>query len=216
MLLLKYICNYYAERIKLREGILSNKVKWVLEVYIPSFSVLCLFSVTGYVMNESIQEIRFPSNDDSVNVFFLYGFASFNLVIDIASGYMFLRKGKKFAYTEQLEQESVGNVVTDGIIENGTTIANMNNTKTDQPTLVLQKTLNINMLAAFSHLGADSLRTASIFLAAIVASATDIDSGLCDAWAAIIVSTTIFVMAVPLINCIIKSALKLYRQSQEV
>jgi Co/Zn/Cd efflux system component len=163
-------------------------------------------------MHESIQEIKFPTNDGSVNVFFLYGFASFNLIIDVASGYMFLRKGKNFAYTEQIEQEKVENgIIPDcNIIESGT------NNKIEQPPLILQKTVKINMLAAFSHLGADSLRTASIFLAAVVASATDIDSDLCDAWAAIIVSATIFVMAVPLINYIIKSALKLHRENQQV
>ena len=161
-------------------------------------------------MHESIQEIRFPTNEGSVNVFFLYGFASFNLIIDVASTYMFLRKGKNFAYTEQSSVEQGKDQAIDIMPGNQVIMPAI-----EQP-IILQKTININMLAAFSHLGADSLRTASIFLAAIVASSTDIDSGLCDAWAAIIVSSTIFVMAAPLINYIIKAFIKLRRQSQEV
>jgi Co/Zn/Cd efflux system component len=158
-------------------------------------------------MHESIQEIRFPSGDGTVNVFFLYGFASLNLIIDIASGYMFLRKGKKFAYTEQQEENSNPHTHNLDIKPNY---------KSEQSTTEAQKTININMLAAFSHLGADSMRTASIFIAAVIASVTDIDSNLCDAWAAIIVSITIFIMVVPLINFIIKSAIKLCRQNQEI
>jgi len=174
---------------------LSLQTKWVLEVYVPTFSILCLFIVTGYITNESIQEIRFPTNAGSVNVFYLYGFASLNLLIDVASGYMFLRKGKKFAYTEQVE------VNTNDILDIE---------KTEQPVMREQKVVNINMLAAFIHLGADSMRTASIFIAAIIATVTNIDSDLCDAWAAVVVSATILIMVIPLLNEIIKSATKLH------
>ena len=57
---------------------------------------------------------------------------------------------------------------------------------------------NINMFAAFTHIGSDTLRTIAIFLAATVSTITGINSSLCDAWAAILVSITIFVAIIPL------------------
>ena len=57
---------------------------------------------------------------------------------------------------------------------------------------------NINMFAAFTHIGSDTLRTIAIFLAATVSTITGINSSLCDAWAAILVSATIFVAIIPL------------------
>lgn len=47
------------------------------------------------------------------------------------------------------------------------------------------------MAAAFTHVVADTLRTISVFLAAIVSSATGIKGSVCDACAAIGVSITI-------------------------
>ena len=114
---------------------------------------------------------------------------------------MFLRKGKKFAYTELVEANNNDMIDID---------------KTEQPIMREQKVVNINMLAAFSHLGADSMRTASIFIAAIIATVTNIDSDLCDAWAAVVVSATIVIMVIPLLSEIIKSARKLHLQSQNM
>ena len=169
----------------------------------PSFSIICLFCVTGYVTQEAIEEIRFPSNSGSVNVWFLYGFASLNLVIDIGSGYMFLRKGKKFAYTEHVIEENDPSFLN-----------HVSQIKSEEPIMVPKKVVNINMLAAFSHLGADSMRTASVFIAAVIASC-GVDSDLCDAWAAVVVSGTIVIMVIPLLSEIVKSAIKLRNAGQE-
>ena len=45
-----YICCWYAERVKARNGgILDESSRMLVEVYIPTFSVLALFGVSGYV-----------------------------------------------------------------------------------------------------------------------------------------------------------------------
>jgi Co/Zn/Cd efflux system component len=57
---------------------------------------------------------------------------------------------------------------------------------------------NLNMVSAFFHIGGDTLRTVSIFIAAIISSLTKFPSELCDAWAAVVVSATIIFLAVPM------------------
>lgn len=167
-------------------------------MYVPLFSIICLFGVTAYITNEAVQEIRFPQNAGSVNVLFLYGYATLNLIIDIGSAYMFLRKGRSFAHIPHSEEDN----------------NNFERIKSEETVTAPKKVININMLAAFSHLGADSMRTMSVFVAAIVTSASNIDSDLCDAWAAVVVSITIVFAIIPLLYEIIKSAIKLRREGQ--
>lgn len=76
---------------------------------------------------------------------------------------------------------------------------------------------NVNMISAFVHVGCNTLRTLSVFAAAIVSSSSSIPGTLCDSWAAIIVTLTIFVMIVPLIREIILSYIRvraLYKKQQ--
>jgi Co/Zn/Cd efflux system component len=72
-----------------------------------------------------------------------------------------------------------------------------------------EKKKNVNMLSALVHVGCDTLRTLSVFIAAIVSSSTDIPGTLCDAWAAIIVTLTIFVMLIPLLIEIVRSVTRI-------
>jgi Co/Zn/Cd efflux system component len=64
--------------------------------------------------------------------------------------------------------------------------------------VVKNKVLNLNMLSAFTHISADSLRTASVFVAAVVSSATGTAGDIVDAWAAIVVSVTIIIAVIPI------------------
>lgn len=66
------------------------------------------------------------------------------------------------------------------------------------PNQPMLRSANINMFSAFTHVGCDTLRTVAIFVAAIVSSSTGAKSSLCDAWAAIVVSITIFIAIIPL------------------
>ena len=75
--------------------------------------------------------------------------------------------------------------------------------------VLIFQTLGYAMLSALVHVGCDTLRTVSVYIAAIVSSFTDIPGTLCDAWAAIIVTITIFLMLVPLIIEIIRSIIRI-------
>ena len=59
---------------------------------------------------------------------------------------------------------------------------------------------NLNVLTAFAHLGGDTLRSLSVFLAALVSSFSGIDADICDAWAALVVAITILALAVPIVK----------------
>eukprot|EP01036_Dinobryon_divergens_P024019 gene24019-32426_t len=65
---------------------------------------------------------------------------------------------------------------------------------------------NINMMAAFSHILGDTLRTVAEFMAALVSTITGIDGDECDAVAAIVVSFTIVVLCCNIIREIISAA----------
>ena len=61
------------------------------------------------------------------------------------------------------------------------------------------------MISALTHVGGDTMRTMSVFFAAVIATAGQ-PSSLCDAWAAIVVSFTICIAVIPLVNEIYKAA----------
>ena len=62
------------------------------------------------------------------------------------------------------------------------------------------------MASAFTHVGGDTLRTAAIFFAAVVTTATTIPGRICDAWADVIVTITIVFLVIPLVKEIIAAA----------
>ena len=61
------------------------------------------------------------------------------------------------------------------------------------------------MASALTHVGGDTLRTLSVFIAALVATFSSVDGSLCDAWAAIIVTVTILFILVPLVREILSA-----------
>jgi len=66
---------------------------------------------------------------------------------------------------------------------------------------------NLNMLSAFTHIGGDTLRTMSVFCAAVYSSVSGIDGDICDAYAAIFVGATIIILVLPLLfNIVIACA----------
>lgn len=111
--------------------------------------------------------------------------------------------------------DSVSSEATDEVDE-----VNIVIDKNDEPVKVKElNKRNVNMISAFIHVGCDTLRTLSVFVAAIISSSTGIPGTLCDSWAAIIVTLTIFMMIVPLVREItfsIKKVRSLYKKQQEL
>jgi len=194
-----YFCNMQAERIKARKGYVPPATKMILEVYVPTLSVTALLAVTAYVSVGSVHDILYPPEDDDVNIYIMYGFAAGNTVVDIISVFMFVRMGRaafmqdKHALTHD-HDDAVSNAEGDEGSEEST-----------PRSVVVGTEKNLNMISAFTHVGGDSLRTISIFVAALIANLKLGAPYLCDAWAAVIVTVTIVLMVIPLISEIWKA-----------
>ena len=187
-----YFCNMQAERIKAREGHISRNMKMILEVYVPSFSVIALLGVTTYVTVGAVHDLLYEPEDDDVNIYIMYGFAAANTVVDIVSVYMFYLKGKDAFYQEKIEHAPDGQGPTEGEgVTNYSVGLHMHIHGTEK---------NLNMISAFTHVGGDSLRTLSIFIAAALASLHVGAPYKCDAWAAVVVTITIVIMIIPLLR----------------
>lgn len=201
---ISYFTNMVAERIKSGGGQITPRMQMVLEVYIPLFSVTLLIAVTIYVTIGAIGDIVSPPADDDVDIFFLWLFSSLNAVVDIVSGYMFYAKGKDVFYEgvgaiEDGNGSDTNNPNSKHAMFNEDSDADVVGTAPDIVPAHSDDTKNLNMISAFTHVGGDTMRTISVFVAAAVATAGSIPGYLCDAWAAVFVSITIVLMVIPLL-----------------
>ena len=188
---------------------LSTRTKFILEVAIPTFSVVCLLGVTLYVTVDAINVLSDTSgHQEEVNVVYLYGFAAGNLLVDALSSYVFFMDGagKSVFYTQvvskyyedvTLDNSGPETRITEETISSSNSNSQMNVSK-----------VNLNMISAFTHLTGDSMRTLSVFIAAFVSTFAGIPSQICDAWAAVAVTVTIVIMVIPLVLEIHKAFLK--------
>lgn len=172
----------YAEKLKQKGEDLDERTRFMLEVYIPTFSVTCLLAVTGWITGDAITVIMRGGEKDDVDVAYLYGFAAGNFVVDVISSALFYLRGEEVLFSKKYQYSEDGGDL-------GFT----------------SQVANLNMLSALTHVGGDTLRTISVFVAAAIATATSVDSSLLDAWAAIVVTVTIVAAVVPLIKKIIES-----------
>lgn len=186
----QYLANMYAEHTKQKYGRLDPTTKRVLEVYVPTFSVCALLAVTAWITSDAIVILRNggESDGEEVNVIFLFAFASGNFIVDIISSYLFYAKGEKVLVTEHLRTFSLDRRSFDWH---------------KRPIITLP---NLNMISALTHVGSDTMRTTSVFVAAVVSSAGHQDGSLCDAWAAVVVTCTILLAVIPLCKEIYKAA----------
>jgi Co/Zn/Cd efflux system component len=173
----------YAERLKNQGRTMDRQTRRVLEVYVPTFSVCALLGVTGWITSDAIAVINGGGDGDDVDVIFLFAFASANFLVDFISSYMFYVRGRDILVSDRM---SFSIDVHD------------HHTPTTKA--------NLNMMSALTHVGGDTMRTASVFIAAVIATASNASSSLCDAWAAVVVSFTICCAVIPLINEIYKAA----------
>lgn len=178
----QYLVSMCAERIKARDA--SSTTSRALEVYIPLISITVLLGVTVWIMHEAVGIIMMSAagreKQQQADVSMMLGFAAGNLVVDIISVWLFyIKRRTVFQHSAVLSS-------ADDDQESGVP---------PPPAL-----LNLNMLAAFTHVGSDTLRTASVLVAATVASVFKQSSSLCDAWAAMVVSGTIWLTVLPLVR----------------
>jgi len=176
----------YAEIQKKRGNEISESTRFMLEVCIPSFSVCALLGVVGWITSDAVQVIISNQGGDDVDVGFLYGFACANFLVDgISSGLFYLKR-------------------KDVLVSEAIILSSKHSFTLEKEGDIKQKA-NLNMISALTHVGGDTMRTSSIFFAAVIATAGQ-PSSLCDAWTAIVVSFTICIAVIPLVNEIYKAA----------
>lgn len=174
----------YAEFVKAKYGVLDDGTRRVLEVYIPTFSVSALIAITCWILCDAIRIIQSRGIDDDVNIYFLWGFSVANFLVDFISSLLFY-----FRHTPLRSIQLDSTCVDIGI----------------RP---LIPRLNLNMLSALTHVAGDTMRTVSVFVAAFISTVFHQPGSLCDAWASVAVSITIFICVIPLCREIVKEAFR--------
>ena len=172
----------------------------LLEVYVPTFSVCALIGVSAYITMDAIAVVINPPDDGDVNVLFLFGFAGANMFVDIICTTLFVMLGSKVIY-----QKNVHTFSTDDTAPRHIEFLKEDHRKAS---VAGDKKKNLNMISALTHVSGDTLRTLSVFVAALTATFSNYRSSLCDAWAAIVVTLTIFGIVIPLVKEIYIAFLK--------
>lgn len=180
---MQYFCNMYAERIKNQGKVIDESTRFMLEVYIPLFSVSALLGVTGWVTSDAIKVIMKGDGGDDTSIAIMYGFACGNMLVDAVSTWMFYVRGSD-------------------ILKNRTFSFSVD---VADPQPKKEAAANLNMMSALTHVGGDTARTLSVFVAAVVATIAG-NSTRCDAWATVVVSITIVCAVIPLLTEIYKAA----------
>jgi len=202
-----YFCNMYSEHVKSKQGTLDINTRLMIEVFIPSFSVIALLAVTVYITVDAVDVVLNPPEDDNVNVYFMYGFAGGNALVDVICFWLFFLRRK-----DVLNQPGRG---VFGDNDNTEWLLSPNDIDRKIDMMLPPKSTNLNMASALTHVSGDTMRTMSVFVAAVIATTTNVDGTVCDAWAAIFVTVTIVFLVIPLIREIIQAARVLYTLKEE-
>ncbi len=163
-----------------------------------------MYGVTIYTTYSAICIIKSGiRGDKNVNIYFLYGLASANLLIDIFRSYFFfINKNEAFIEAEHNIKPKISislvQAIEDIAIQESQMIEEEKNIEANSDGTKVKS--NVNMMSAFTHVGGDTIRTLSVFIAAAIVSITGADSTLCDAWAALVVTFSILCMTYPLVK----------------
>jgi cation diffusion facilitator family transporter len=228
-----YFVNMFAETLKTNAngGVLSAHTRFKLEVYVPVVSCLALLASglwiawSAYVVLVPPEGQEEGDEAEDVNIATLYAFSSVNFMVDLLSVWMFYRKGKSVFENEnqqhhaqlktiEVDMPADGGGEEAGQAEGGGSVAKARAgqfaekepAQKEEPEAVQPKSSkNVNMMSAFLHVGADTIRTFAVFAAAAAATSGQ-DGAKCDAWAAEVCTLTVLIMIVPVVKEIRKSA----------
>lgn len=201
-----YFCNMYSEHVKSKYGEVDITTRMVLEVGIPLFSATALIAVSAWITNDAILIILDPSDSVDVKVVFLFAFAIGNAIIDVICAALFYLRRRDVLKTPLKSVEVQESLLEHQHQKDYETGESTSESKELQPSSSSEAhNTNLNMASALTHVGGDSLRTGAVFVAATVASVTDLNPTLCDAWAAVVVTITILFLVGPLLSEIRKA-----------
>lgn len=167
-----YLLNIYCERNKIN----GSKEALKLEVFVASISISALTFVTLILLWDALKRLHDSApGDNTVNADIMFEFSALNLVIDIISCFLFISKvhanrdypgltsSKSY---EKLNQSSKGEVLK--IEVNEDIDVEIVNRRRNSITNIVKPSRNLNMASAFLHLGADTFRTLTVMVTAII------------------------------------------------
>ena len=179
--------------------------------------------------------LKVVAADDEPNIYIMMGFSVFNLLLDLTNVFCFARAkhmmGYKTAEEEATVEEDVGAVLTNegkqGDEEEGVQIDTIHGSsfnedgddaKDQAPSIDLSGVVdikkqrpNLNMCSAYTHVFADTLRSAAVIIAVAFAMIfpDQISPLAADATAALVVSLLILLSLLPLLHGLWRSSRRL-------
>jgi cation diffusion facilitator family transporter len=238
-----YICGVYVEWYKNNHGRFTKWSRLTIEIIIPLVSLLSLIGITIYITSDAVMVLIKPPKVDDVDVVYLYTYSAANLLIDlVVSGLFYFRGTEVFQEPVSVPVLSLDTAINfedpddefghlDDILEfpkrpelpaeghDSKSLAVLgklffNSNHNPAPANSSNKA-NLNMISAFTHILGDTLRTISMFVAALVSTLSGIDGDICDAAAAIVVAVSILAICGPIIIDIKNAAVDVWNDDTE-
>lgn len=242
---LTYLFNMCAERIKnrpptqaelqlpleVREHRIEMK-RLYLELIPPLISVTTLIIVTIGAVREAFDTLfSEDGNEEDVSAGLMLFFSGLNLVLDIVNVTCFARANQAYGlqstvddqphhtkphynHQEEKAQLLAGDPTPLALIQ-GSDLAISEHETHDRLFEKYFGNVNLNMCSAWTHICADTMRSAAVLIAAFIAFTFDsVSPAAADSCAAIAVSITILVSLIPLIRGLISTAKQIIIESK--
>lgn len=180
---LTYFLNIFVE---LRKG---ESMHRQLQLFVPSISIAILVYFTVGMVFEAWATLNSPTEElDDVNPWIVGGFAVWGIIFDMFALKAFMDNAKSNSQEDdtlpRLGEASLARQVSFGSDTGGEQLVQDGGSGTE-----------VNMLAAFAHVGADFARSITTLVAALMIACWDLDGPSTDAWACLLVSGMILLGA---------------------
>lgn len=210
---LTYLFNLAAERIKHRpiteeEKLLPTNVfeyrrerlRLYLEVVPPLISVVTLIYVTMGAIQGATDSLTDPKQDaNDVSVGLMFGFSLANLLLDFLNVACFAKAHQAYGLTAvKKEPASFSSPKANRMSEKHLLLGNEKSSESDDEEGFVN---NLNMCSAWTHVIADTLRSAAVLVAAAIAFfVKSVTGAMADSVATIVVSVIILISLLPLLR----------------
>jgi Co/Zn/Cd efflux system component len=202
-----YFFNFLAERFKHGHADLSHYQRrlrrLVLELIPPCISVMTLAAVTVLSLRQALGALRGaqPRKQDEPHVQIMFGFSALNLLLDVINVRCFARAN----------QAMVISATTLASTETTPLRTRSDSDSVDSVVILGQHETNLNMCSAWTHVCADTLRSATVMVTAAVAYLFPdlLGAAHADSYGAIVVSVIILVSLVPFVQALYVTACQL-------
>ena len=203
--IISFLVNIYIEEYKLENEELDEQTLWVVDILIPFLTIFPLIGVSIYILVDAISRLGNPRGD--VDVYYLFIFSSISLIVDSISVSMFicseddLFSEEKVTYLTPMDGEGSVRSAREDLYYQGHESAEKSKLVAvpipqDAECVETKTKKNLNILSAMTQIVGDFVRATATLTAACIAVITHTNPEICDAWAGIVGSATIFVIAI--------------------